>query len=110
MLHDPGTSFAADHALIDGMIAIPSDIADLALCEMHVDAATACAHIASGLAHLIADVGRRLNTVTFVRGSGIGQRAFGWRDAGLAIGAHAPLQPASCLKSVGRLFGPEPRI
>jgi hypothetical protein len=37
------------------MIAIALDVANLAIADVHIDAATAGAHVASGLANLVAD-------------------------------------------------------
>src|SRR6185369_9250987 len=39
--HDAGGAFAAQHALVDRMIAVAVDVADAAVLQMHADAAAA---------------------------------------------------------------------
>ena len=53
MLHDPGRTLGTQHALIDWVVAITLDITDLAVFQMDIDAASAGAHVASGLADFI---------------------------------------------------------
>ena len=55
VLHDAGRTLGAQHAAIDGMVAVALDVADLAVLDMDVDAAAAGAHIACGLAHFVRD-------------------------------------------------------
>ena len=55
VLHDAGRAFRAKHAAVDRMVRIAFDVADLAVAQMHVDAATAGAHVAGGLLDLGAD-------------------------------------------------------
>ena len=54
MLHDAGRALGAQHAAVDRVVAVALDVADLAVLDMDVDAAAAGAHIARGLAHLVA--------------------------------------------------------
>ena len=54
MLHDAGRALGAQHAAIDRVVAVALDVADLAVLDVDVDAAAAGAHIAGGLAHLVA--------------------------------------------------------
>ena len=42
---DASSAFAADHTLIDGMIAVAINVCDFAIFQMHFDAATAGAHV-----------------------------------------------------------------
>src|SRR5947209_8794567 len=53
MLHDAGRAFAAQHALVDGMVPVAFDVADLAVADMHLDAAAARAHVAGGVFDLV---------------------------------------------------------
>ena len=53
MLHDPGRTLGAEHAAIDRMVAVAFDVADLAVLDVHVDAAAAGAHVAGRLADLV---------------------------------------------------------
>ena len=46
LLHDSGAALGADHPLVDRMIRVPLDVADLAVAHMHADAAAAGAHVA----------------------------------------------------------------
>ena len=46
MLHDPGRALAAQHALVDRVVAVALDVANLAVLQVHLDAATAGAHVA----------------------------------------------------------------
>jgi hypothetical protein len=55
VLHDASRALGAEHALVDRMVAIAFDVADLAVLDVNVDAATARAHIASRLANLVGD-------------------------------------------------------
>jgi hypothetical protein len=49
MLHDAGAALAADHAAIDRMVLVAVDVADLAILDVHIDAAAAGAHVAGRL-------------------------------------------------------------
>ncbi len=44
--HDTGGPFAAEHPSVDRMVAIALDVAELAVLQMYLDAATAGAHVA----------------------------------------------------------------
>ena len=55
MLHDAGRALRAQNAAIDRVIPVALDVADPAVLEMHVDAATARAHIAGRLSDLVAN-------------------------------------------------------
>ena len=46
VLHDAGGTLAAQHALVDRMIAVALDVADLAVFQVDLDPATAGAHVA----------------------------------------------------------------
>ena len=48
VLHDAGRALAAQHALVDRMIAVAVDVADLAVLQVHPNAATAGAHVTGG--------------------------------------------------------------
>ncbi len=49
LLHDAGRTLGADHAVVQRMVWVAVDVAHLTVAQMHADAATAGAHIASGL-------------------------------------------------------------
>ena len=53
MLHDPGGTLGTQNTLVDRMVAIAFDVADLAVLQVHIDTATAGAHVAGGLADFI---------------------------------------------------------
>jgi hypothetical protein len=55
MLHDSGRTLAAEHAAIDRMVAVAFDVPHLAIAKMHIDAATACTHVAGCLSDDVAD-------------------------------------------------------
>ena len=57
MLHDACRSLGAENALVHRMVTVALDIADLAIAHMHIDAATAGAHVACGLPDLVTDGG-----------------------------------------------------
>ena len=57
MLHDAGGTLGAENALVHRMVAVALDIADLAIAKMHIDAASAGAHVAGGLPDLVTDGG-----------------------------------------------------
>ena len=46
VLHDPGRALAAQHALVDGVVAVAVDVADPPVLQVHADAAAAGAHVA----------------------------------------------------------------
>src|SRR6185369_9247319 len=46
LLHDPGRTLGADHALVDRVVRVAVDVAQLAVAQMDADAATAGAHVA----------------------------------------------------------------
>ena len=52
LLHDAAGALGADHALVQRMLGIAVDVADLAVHQVHADAAAAGAHVARGLLHL----------------------------------------------------------
>ena len=60
MRHDAGRALAADHALVDRVVAVAVDVADPAVLQMDPDAAAAGAHVAGGGLDLV--------------GRGLGQR------------------------------------
>ena len=62
VLHDAGRALAAQHALVHGMVAVALDVADLAVLQVHANAAAAGAHVAGGGLDL---VGRRLRQGDF---------------------------------------------
>jgi hypothetical protein len=60
MLHDPRRALAADHALVDRVVAVAVDVAHLGplprhVAQMHVDPAAAGAHVAGGLRDTVRD-------------------------------------------------------
>jgi hypothetical protein len=55
VLHDAGTTFAANHAAIDRMVAIALDVTDLTVRNVDVDPAPAGAHVTRGLADFVGD-------------------------------------------------------
>ena len=61
MLHDAGRTLGTQHTFIHRVITIALNIANLAIAQMHIDAATAGAHIAGRLLDLVADFWRRIN-------------------------------------------------
>ena len=46
--HDAGRALAADHALVDWVVAVAVDVADSTVLQVHPDAAAAGAHVAGG--------------------------------------------------------------
>jgi hypothetical protein len=48
LLHDAGAALGADHPLVDRVVGIAVDVADLSLAQVHPDAAAAGAHVARG--------------------------------------------------------------
>ncbi len=67
VLHDAGGTLAADHAAVDRVVGVALDVADLTILYVDVDAATAGAHVAGGLADLIGHDGRGVEAVVFAR-------------------------------------------
>ena len=65
VLHDPRRAFAAEHALVDRVVAVALDVDDLFALHVHVDAAAAGAHVAGGLADLVGDRRRGLDLDVF---------------------------------------------
>ena len=57
MLHDAGRSLGAKNTLVHRMVTVALDITDLAIAHMHIDAATAGAHVACGLPDLVTNGG-----------------------------------------------------
>ena len=53
MLHDAGSTLAADDALVDRVIRVAVDIGDAAILHLYPDAAAAGAHVAGGGLHLV---------------------------------------------------------
>jgi hypothetical protein len=58
LLHDPRRSLGADHAAVDRMVRVAVDVAQLAVAQVHADAAAARAHVAGGRLDLVHRVGR----------------------------------------------------
>ena len=54
VLHDASGAFGAKHASIDRVVLVAFDIGDFPALHVHVDPASAGAHIAGGLADLVA--------------------------------------------------------
>jgi hypothetical protein len=61
VLHDASRPFCAEYALIDWVITISLDVADLTIFEVHIDSAATGAHVACGLTDLVADDGLSVN-------------------------------------------------
>ena len=66
MLHDPGGTLGAEHALVHGMIAVAFDIADhrravRTLADVDIDAAATGTHVTGGFAHLVRDMWARID-------------------------------------------------
>jgi len=55
MLHDSGGTLGAEDALIHWVVAVALDIADCAILEMDIDAATAGAHVAGRFLDFVGD-------------------------------------------------------
>ena len=53
VLHDARGTLAADHALVHGVVAVAFDVFDRAILQIHLDAATAGAHVAGGCLDLV---------------------------------------------------------
>ena len=53
VLHDAGRALGAQYPLVDRVVAVALDVADLAVLDVHVDAAPACTHVAGRLANLV---------------------------------------------------------
>ena len=53
VLHDAGRALAAQHALVDRVVAVALDVFDRAVLEVHLDAAAAGAHVAGRGLHLV---------------------------------------------------------
>ena len=70
VLHDAGRALAAQHALVDGMVAVALDVADLAVLEEHADAAAAGAHVAGGGLDLVGRVDRQVRVDVGLGGDG----------------------------------------
>src|SRR5262249_54439148 len=68
MLQDAGAAFAAELAAIDRMVLVAVDVTDLAVTDVHVDAAAARAHIAGRLGDPVRNVRRGLHPIVFVGG------------------------------------------
>ncbi len=68
VLHDARRALGAEHALVDGMVPVALDIADLAAFDVHVDAAATGAHVAGGLADLVGNGGREVDLGLIHRG------------------------------------------
>src|ERR1700733_9286335 len=54
-MHDPGRALAADHAVVYRMRLVALDVADAAVLQMYLDAATAGAHVAGRVFDLVRD-------------------------------------------------------
>jgi hypothetical protein len=52
LLHDPRAALGADHALVQRVVGVAVDVADLAVAQVHADAAAAGAHVAGRVARL----------------------------------------------------------
>src|SRR5262249_19078741 len=57
--HDAGRTLAAENAVIDRMVAIALDVANLAVKEVHLDPAATGAHVAGGAFHLVGNAARQ---------------------------------------------------
>ena len=53
MLLDASSTFAADDTLVYGVIAVPINVSNFAIFQMHFDATTASAHVTSGRFNLV---------------------------------------------------------
>ena len=61
MLHDPGRTLATQHALVDRVVGVAFDIADLAVAQMDLDAAAAGAHVAGRRFGFVGDLRRQID-------------------------------------------------
>ncbi len=59
LLHDAGRTLGADHALVQRVLRVAFDVTDLAIAQVHPDAAAAGTHIASGVAGLVGGPSQR---------------------------------------------------
>ena len=66
MLHDPRRALGAEHALIDGMVPIAFDVADLTILQVDFDAASAGTHVAGGRLDLVTGGPGQLDGVMLV--------------------------------------------
>ena len=111
MLHDAGAALAAQHAAIDRMILVAVDVADLAVLDVHVDAAAAGAHVAGGLGDAVGDAWRGVDAVAFVGRARIGKRPL--RRCGIGAARRSVAHdPGVLLRSafLALVFGPGPRM
>ncbi len=67
LLHDARRALGADHALVQRVVGVAVDVADLAVAQVHANAAAAGAHVAGGVAGLVGRVCMRV-------GGGVVQR------------------------------------
>ena len=65
VLHDAGRALAAQDALVDRMVLVALDVADLAVLHVHLDAAAAGAHVTGRVFHLVGDFRRKLDHGVF---------------------------------------------
>ncbi len=63
VLHDAGAALAADHAAVHRVVLVAVDVADLAVLDVHVDAAPAGAHVAGRFRDAVGDRRRGLDAV-----------------------------------------------
>jgi cysteine synthase len=63
MVHDPGRALGAQNAAVDRVVLVAFDIANAAVAQMHANAATASAHVASCALDLVRDLRRKLDFV-----------------------------------------------
>ena len=69
LLHDPGGSLGADDAFVERMLGIAVDVANLAVAQVHPDAAAAGAHVAGGGLDLGGRAGQRRSQRIVDRGA-----------------------------------------
>jgi hypothetical protein len=67
MLHDAGRTLGAQHTAVHGMIGIALDVAQLAITQMHLDAAAAGAHVTGGVLDFVRNFGRGVNAFLLQR-------------------------------------------
>ena len=75
VLHDAGRALAAQHALVHGVVAVALDVADLAVLQVHADAAAAGAHVAGGGLDLVGRGHRQRLSLAQATGTGRASRS-----------------------------------
>ena len=72
VVHQPSRALGAQHALVDRVVAIALDIADRAVLQVHLDAASARAHVTCGGLDLVGDARRGVYAVSGGHGRPVG--------------------------------------